>query len=207
MPYFDFNNKEAKKYVAEQIKKITNKVNKVAPTSFPIPRVVVVDGEIDYIKKTKDVKIYVEDRSFYLRNHRYFLGLDRYNNTPIRISSVANLLIDFIMDKIEFDTNLVKFTAKNAAQVIGCKEDTIYECLKELENNDIIRFTDIKSVYIINHNAIFKGDLTSFVNLYLDIYGKTQAEVEQDIIGDYDYANDKDCKPIARLKIKKYING
>lgn len=43
---------------------------------------------------------------------------------------------------------------------------------KELEANNIIRRTTKQSVYVVNHEMIFKGSYSDFIKVYLDIYIK-----------------------------------
>lgn len=43
---------------------------------------------------------------------------------------------------------------------------------KELEINNIIRRTTKQSVYVVNHEMIFKGSYSDFIKVYLDIYIK-----------------------------------
>lgn len=46
---------------------------------------------------------------------------------------------------------------------------------KELEINNIIRRTTKQSVYVVNHEMIFKGSYSDFIKVYLDIYIKKLA--------------------------------
>ena len=42
----------------------------------------------------------------------------------------------------------------------------------EAEANNIIRRTTKQSVYVVNHEMIFKGSYSDFIKVYLDIYIK-----------------------------------
>lgn len=46
----------------------------------------------------------------------------------------------------------------------------LHRYIKELEANNIIRRTTKQSVYVVNHEMIFKGSYSDFIKVYLDIY-------------------------------------
>lgn len=56
-----------------------------------------------------------------------------------------------------------------------------------LYNFDVIKATTRKSVYIINHNIIFKGNYTEFIQLYKEMYSDKDVIVNEDgkIVLDY----------------------
>lgn len=59
----------------------------------------------------------------------------------------------------QISTDLLNYITNNAKSVV-----------KELEMNNIIRRTTKQSVYVVNHEMIFKGSYSDFIKVYLDIY-------------------------------------
>lgn len=56
-----------------------------------------------------------------------------------------------------------------------------------LWNFDVIKPTTRKSVYIVNHNYIFRGNYTEFIQLYKEMYNDKDVIVNEDgkIVLDY----------------------
>lgn len=52
--------------------------------------------------------------------------------------------------------------------------------LEELEANNIIRRTTKQSVYVVNHEMIFKGSYSDFIKVYLDIYKEVGIMLDAD---------------------------
>lgn len=65
---------------------------------------------------------------------------------------------------MEFNTKLSKLIARR--KVI----ETFYNGLNVLYNFDVIKATTRKSVYVINHNIIFKGSIGDFIKEYNKYY-------------------------------------
>ncbi|UWI17649.1 MAG: hypothetical protein [Bacteriophage sp.] len=51
---------------------------------------------------------------------------------------------------------------------------------KELEANNIIRRTTKQSVYVVNHEMIFKDSYSDFIKVYLDIYKEVGIMLDSD---------------------------
>lgn len=82
---------------------------------------------------------------------------------------------------MEFNTKLSKLIARR--KVI----ETFYNGLNILYNFDVIKPTTRKSVYIVNHNYIFRGNYTEFIQLYKEMYSDKDVIVNEDgkIVLDY----------------------
>ena len=87
----------------------------------------------------------------------------------------------------QISTDLLSYITNNAKSVVIIKlicyilkenDETKKICsfihlrryIKELEMNNIIRRTTKQSVYVVNHEMIFKGSYSDFIKVYLDIY-------------------------------------
>lgn len=60
-----------------------------------------------------------------------------------------------------------------------CSFIHLYRYIKELEINNIIRRTTKQSVYVVNHEMIFKGSYSDFIK-YLDIYKEVGIMLDAD---------------------------
>lgn len=63
---------------------------------------------------------------------------------------------------------LICYIAKTIKKI--CSFIHLHRYIKELEMNNIIRRTTKQSVYVVNHEMIFKGSYSDFIKVYLDIY-------------------------------------
>lgn len=71
----------------------------------------------------------------------------------------------FFVEKELKDINIVEDETKKICSFIH-----LHRYIKELEMNNIIRRTTKQSVYVVNHEMIFKGSYSDFIKVYLDIY-------------------------------------
>lgn len=65
---------------------------------------------------------------------------------------------------------LIKIIIKNILLLDKIIVETFYNGLNILYNFDVIKATTRKSVYIINHNIIFKGSIGDFIKEYNKYY-------------------------------------
>ena len=104
------------------------------------------------------------------------------------LSRNAQILIDYICINIGWCSNAIIFKENDIMNFHSMGRNEYYNALDELININLIRKTTRKSVYIINHNYIFRGSLSDFVQLYMIAYpnpAKVNAEgkiiIEEDI--------------------------
>lgn len=199
MPYIDFNKaNRVKRVLREEQKKRAKELLKVVPTCFKIPDVVLQEKPLtEFIKEVKRI---TKGRIFYTCNQNYFV------NNKIILSSLANWLINYICYTIEFDSNIVRLNVDDITLIINKKKSSIYEAIQELDDNNIIKKTDISQTYVINHNVIFKGDMEEFLYNYNKLYGKGKAPLGDQLFDDIDYVNGK-IKTRRELKIKNIVYG
>lgn len=100
----------------------------------------------------------------------------------------AQILIDYICINIGWCSNAIKFTMEDVMLFHKMDDHGYYNALDELININLLRKTTRKSIYIINHNYIFKGSLADFVQIYTIAYpnpAKVNADgkiiIEEDI--------------------------
>ena len=83
--------------------------------------------------------------------------------------------------------NVIEFTESAITEYYGIKSHTFYKALQTLYTANVIKPTTRKSVYIVNHNYIFRGNYTEFIQLYKEMYSDKDVIVNEDgkIILDY----------------------
>ena len=77
---------------------------------------------------------------------------------------------NFVTINIDFNSNVIKFTEKDIIDEYIISVETFYNGLNVLYNFNVIKATTRKSVYIINHNIIFKGSIGDFIKEYNKYY-------------------------------------
>ena len=80
-----------------------------------------------------------------------------------------------------------EFTESAITEYYGIKSHTFYKALQTLYTANVIKPTTRKSVYIVNHNYIFRGNYTEFIQLYKEMYNDKDVIVNEDgkIVLDY----------------------
>lgn len=72
--------------------------------------------------------------------------------------------------KTVYQNNVVDNNKKDIIDEYSISVETFYNGLNILYNFDVIKATTRKSVYIINHNIIFKGSIGDFIKEYNKYY-------------------------------------
>lgn len=103
------------------------------------------------------------------------------------LSRNAQIIIDYICINIAWCSNAIKFTKDDIMLFHNMDDHSYFNALNELINVNLIRKTTRKSVYIVNHNYLFKGSLHDFVEIYRIAYPEpTKVNAEGRIIIDDD---------------------
>lgn len=76
------------------------------------------------------------------------------------------LLASYIRLNIIYNGNYVEITEKDFMQFSGLQKNCFYNAIGDAINNKIIARTTRKSIYVVNHNMIFKGNLGEFIAKY-----------------------------------------
>ena len=80
---------------------------------------------------------------------------------------------------IKFNSNKIILKENDETKKI-CSFIHLHRYIKELEINNIIRRTTKQSVYVVNHEMIFKGSYSDFIKVYLDIYKEIGIMLDDD---------------------------
>ena len=179
MPQFSFEtkaNKRVKEIIAD---KSTNKVENIIATPFTI--------DPEYVDKHITIKFEsnIKEKEFISTAKQVKLG-----NYCICMQSIgdmfpywqnksayANLVIAYILKNIQLYGNYVEISEKEFVNWSGISARSFYNALNALlrpalpypcagDNLALLAATTKKSIYVVNHNFIFRGNYDEFVTLY-----------------------------------------
>ena len=179
MPQFSFEtkaNKRVKEIIAD---KSTNKVENIVATPFTI--------DPEYVDKHITIKFEsnIKEKEFISTAKQVKLG-----NYCICMQSIgdmfpywqnksayANLVIAYILKNIQLYGNYVEISEKEFVNWSGISARSFYNAINALlrpalpypcagDNLALLAATTKKSIYVVNHNFIFRGNYDEFVTLY-----------------------------------------
>lgn len=179
MPQFSFEtkaNKRVKEIIAD---KSTNKVENIIATPFTI--------DPEYVDKHITIKFEsnIKEKEFISTAKQVKLG-----NYCICMQSIgdmfpywqnksayANLVIAYILKNIQLYGNYVEISEKEFVKWSGISARSFYNAINALlrpavpypcagDNFALLAATTKKSIYVVNHNFIFRGNYDEFVTLY-----------------------------------------
>lgn len=179
MPQFSFEtkaNKRVKEIIAD---KSTNKVKNIIATPFTI--------DPEYVDKHITIKFEsnIKEKEFISTAKQVKLG-----NYCICMQSIgdmfpywqnksayANLVIAYILKNIQLYGNYVEISEKEFVNWSGISARSFYNAINALlrpalpypcagDNLALLAATTKKSIYVVNHNFIFRGNYDEFVTLY-----------------------------------------
>lgn len=173
MPYFSFETKANKRYAQSIARKAEELAKNIVPTPFPM--------DFEYVEKevfeqlsTINAEIKLKDkrikRSFSIITNLYSSFLPQWN-WP------AALIVGYIIEHIEYNSNIIKISEEDFKQYSGMEKNSFYDGLNKLLRPDspyvcagdsikVLARTTKKSIYVVNHNFIFKGKIERFVEMY-----------------------------------------
>lgn len=161
----DFNTKLNKLIARRNAMEIRKRLNKIVQSPFEINNILktvyqnnIIDNNKKYIITRQDYnRKFVTINIDFISNMKYF-------------DKGTNIIFIHICKNIDFNSNVIKFTEKDIINEYGISVETFYNGLNVLYNFDVIKATTRKSVYIINHNIIFKGSIGDFIKEYNKYY-------------------------------------
>ena len=96
-----------------------------------------------------------------------------------KLSRPALLLVGYIASKIQFDSNYIDIVERDFGIYSELGKQSYYNAIKELVDIKVLAITNRKSMYVVNHNMIFKGNLEKFIATYNELYRKPCVVDEQ----------------------------
>ena len=179
MPRFAFETKANKKVKEIIADKTNNKLENIIATPFTI--------DPEYVDKHITIKFEsnIKEKEFISTAKQVKLG-----NYCICMQSIgdmfpywqnksayANLVIAYILKNIQLYGNYVEISEKEFVNWSGISARSFYNAINALlrpavpypcagDNLALLAATTKKSIYVVNHNFIFRGNYDEFVTLY-----------------------------------------
>lgn len=114
-----------------------------------------------------------------IENPDYFTKHTRGNRIFVQdLSHKAFLLIYYIADTIDSDTNVYNANNKDLCAYLKVSERTLKDLFTELSHYNWLAKTDIDNKYVINHTRIFSGRMEKFKSKYIALYGNEIARTD-----------------------------
>lgn len=179
MPQFSFEtkaNKRVKEIIAD---KSTNKVENIIATPFTIdPEYVDKHITIKFESNIKEKEFTSTAKQVKLGN--YCICMQSIGDMfPywLNKSSYAGFIIGYILKHIQLYGNYVEISEKEFVNWSGISARSFYNAINALlrpalpypcagDNLALLAATTKKSIYVVNHNFIFRGNYDEFVTLY-----------------------------------------
>lgn len=179
MPQFSFEtkaNKRVKEIIAD---KSTNKVENIIATPFTIdPEYVDKHITIKFESNIKEKEFISTAKQVKLGNYCIYMQSigDMFPYWQNK-SAYANLVIAYILKNIQLYGNYIKISEKEFVNWSGISARSFYNAINALlrpalpypcagDNLALLAATTKKSIYVVNHNFIFRGNYDEFVTLY-----------------------------------------
>ena len=179
MPQFSFEtkaNKRVKEIIAD---KSTNKVENIIATPFTIdPEYVDKHITIEFESNIKEKEFISTAKQVKLGNYCICMQSigDMFPYWQNK-SAYANLVIAYILKNIQLYGNYVEISEKEFVNWSGISARSFYNAINALlrpalpypcagDNLALLAATTKKSIYVVNHNFIFRGNYDEFVTLY-----------------------------------------
>ena len=179
MPQFSFEtkaNKRVKEIIAD---KSTNKVENIIATPFTIdPEYVDKHITIKFESNTKEKEFISTAKQVKLGNYCICMQsigdmFPYWQNKSV----YANLIIAYILKNIQLYGNYVEISEKEFVNWSRISARSFYNAINALlrpavpypcagDNLALLAATTKKSIYVVNHNFIFRGNYDEFVTLY-----------------------------------------
>lgn len=179
MPQFSFEtkaNKRVKEIIAD---KSTNKVENIIATPFTIdPEYVDKHITIKFESNIKEKEFISTAKQVKLGN--YCICMQSIGDMfPywLNKSTYAGFIIGYILKHIQLYGNFVEIPEKEFVNWSGISARSFYNAINALlrpalpypcagDNLALLAATTKKSIYVVNHNFIFRGNYDEFVTLY-----------------------------------------
>lgn len=179
MPRFAFETKANKKVKEIIADKTNNKLENIIATPFTIDPEY-VDKHITVFLKEESVPKEFISVSKQVKLGNYCVCMQSIGDMfPYwqNKSAYANLVIAYILKNIQLYGNYVEISEKEFVNWSGISARSFYNAINALlrpavpypcagDNLALLAATTKKSIYVVNHNFIFRGNYDEFVTLY-----------------------------------------
>ena len=173
MAYFSFETKALKAYGQLHANKAEVAAKDIIPTPFPM--------EYEYAERDVYEQLEILDAEFYCKRttikKKFSIVTDLYATLLPTWNWQAALIAGYIIQNLEYNSNIIKITEEDFKSYSGMGKVSFYEGINTIVRAEspyicagdalkLIARTTKKSIYVVNHNIIFKGKLERFVKMY-----------------------------------------
>ena len=156
----------------------------------------------DNIKVTKSNMIELNSKEFIVHTttkiNSSFVKRDvNFGNILNYLGWYPTMIINYVESKLRFNSNVVIIDKDDENfKCLEISDSSFRRAIRLLCDNKILAKTTIKNKYVINHNLLFRGDLTEFAAKYNMLYGNTKPKISDSgkIVADEVIANNDNCE-------------
>lgn len=161
-----FDTRKAKDY-GNRIAKVAEKeAAKVAPTPFSLDYEIEEKDVINELVKRYNLSLTEE----VIKGRKFSCVGELLDVVAPLMHRETFLLIAYIRLNIKYGSNYIEFTEKELCGFMGLQRDKVYDAINEAVKFKVIVKTTRKSIYVVNHNMIFKGVFKDFYYTYINKY-------------------------------------
>lgn len=159
---YSFETKANKAY-AEQVSKIAEEdAARIVPTKFSLD----IEIEEKEILNTIANNYQLSLNKTCTKGIKYCIAGELFDIIAPLLRRETLLLASYIRLNVVYNGNYVEINEKDFIGFTGLKRDCFYNAITDAIANKLIAKTTRKSIYVVNHNMIFKGNLGEFIAKY-----------------------------------------
>ena len=159
---YSFETKANKAY-AEKVSKVAEEdASKIVPTNFSLD----IEIEEKEILNTIANNYQLSLNKTCTKGVKYSIAGELFDIIAPLLKRETLLLASYIRINIIYNGNYVEITEKDFIGYAGLQRNCFYNAINDAINNKLIARTTRKSIYVVNHNMIFKGNLGEFIAKY-----------------------------------------
>ena len=177
--HYSFETKANKRLEQNIISEVRKKSQNIIPTPFTIdPNYVDKHITLKFTDNNKEQSFVSTAKQIKLGNYCVCMqsmgdvALLWYNKSPYSL-----LIVQYIISKLQLYGNYVEITEKDFISWSGVSRDSFYRGINALlrpacprpcagDNLSLLAATTRKSIYVVNHNFIFRGNYDEFITMY-----------------------------------------
>lgn len=159
---YGFEIKANKVYAGKVSKVAEEDAAKIVPTSFSLD----IELEEKEILNTIANNYQLSLTKTYTKGIKYTIAGELLDIIAPLLYNKTYLLVSYIRINIAYNSNYVKITENGFTGFTGLQKDCFYNAINDAIKNKIIARTTRKSIYVVNHNMIFRGNVGEFVAKY-----------------------------------------
>lgn len=104
-------------------------------------------------------------------SNRYFAQvLLPFHHIMTKCNSKEKAIALIVLRKLQWNSNIVHLSYDIIADELNVGRRAIIDAIAFLCNNSIICRTDVKGIFVVNHNLVFRGNIEQFYKTYTAFY-------------------------------------